>query len=187
RQVYGRRLEPRTGCHLIAGRVAPRVRQLQEARAPVRATCRAADGFCPRLARELPWSHPFNVPGHVLAPGKPPPSLGPAPALRPASLALRTTTPESVIQLSACLARSERLVFRGGAGQATGRVIVSLRDFDAGQTEFPVLVSYSGAETWLRGAPELPLALPPEDRLAVARWLYPPGSWLDEELLGRLL
>src|SRR5262249_284839 len=38
----------------------------------------------------------------------------------------------------------------------------------------------------LRGAPELPLGLPPEGRLAVARWLYPPESWLDEELLGRV-
>src|SRR5262249_20922959 len=96
---------------------------------------------------------------------------------------LRAATPEAVISFSAFLARGQGLALCDvrGVGLAprlpAAQALVRLRDFDEDEAVLPALVSYPAGETWLRGAPPVPLALDEQDRLAVARWLYPPESW----------
>src|SRR5262249_49308302 len=110
--------------------------------------------------------------------------LGLVAEYQPGQVRIRTTTAESIIQFTACLARGDRLILRDGT--RTGRVVVTLRDFDGDSADLPALASYTAAETWLRGLPSLRLDLTDEEREAIARWLYPPEAWLTDALLGRL-
>ncbi len=60
------------------------------------------------------------------------------------------------------------------SNSSPARIIVQLRDFEGDLGEFPALVGYSGAETWLRGLPEFALPLDDDERLAIAGWAYAP-------------
>jgi hypothetical protein len=191
RRPRGPRLKPFVGCHLLSGMIAPHLRLRQ--RALVRAICRATDcGFSLRVFDDLSWSPSAPVGGSLLGSGRPLASLGLTLEPMEDGLLVRTITPEGIIQFSACLARGVWLVLSGEplgsrSPPIRERVLVGLRDFEGDEAEMPVLVICSDSEPWLRGAPKLPLELPLEDREAIARWLYPPESWLTADLLGQLL
>jgi hypothetical protein len=111
-------------------------------------------------------------------------------AERPAAdrLRLGTTTPESIIHLSACLVRGEMLVLPVGPSVwRDRRVIVALRDFDGDEVDLPAVLSEEGREDWLTGLPPVELELPDSDRAAIARWAYVPAGWLCPELAHALL
>jgi hypothetical protein len=161
-------------------------RQAPAARSLVRATVSAGAGFCVRVRGELPWPHLTHLAAGSLLGGRPLNIAGLEITGEPGDLRVRTTTPESILRLTACLARREPLVLRQ-QGATPGRVVVSLRDFEGDEAVLPALVSYTSAETWLQGATVPPLELEDDERLALARWAYPPESWLTPELLEKLL
>jgi hypothetical protein len=187
----------------VAGGVRPRLAEFDTGPRLVQAECRTEGGFCLTVCGDLPWPRcdlagdrdPQLTPrgrravhltdGSSLGGHHGFRSLGLAVEPGPGEVCLRTTTPESVLRFSACLSRGDRLVLQD-AGVAPGRVVVLLRDFDGDAARFPVAVSYAGAETWLRGLPALPLSLDDDERLAIARWAYPPEAWLTNEFLEQL-
>jgi hypothetical protein len=188
---------------LVSGGATPRLQQFGTYRR-IDAECRAEDGFCLTLRGDLPWAaadllteaglNPRSLgpkvrlaDGSTLGAHRGLAALGLALEAQPGELRLRTTIPESVLRFSACLARGERLVLRDAIGRAPGRVVVLLRDFDGASARLPAAVSYAGAETWLRGLPPFSLPVDDDERLAIARWAYPPEVWLTNETLEKLL
>jgi hypothetical protein len=192
--------------HLVAAALTPRLRELEARRRQVRATCRARQGYHLTVSGDLPWAR-FPVRADlaralqyhsVLSSGKSLNTAGLTVESSGNDLIIHTTTPESIIQFSASLARGEVLSLRcgwvparlpaspGSTGQP-GRMIVALRDFEGGSAEFAAVAGYGEREDWLC-APALPhLAPGVEDRLAIARWLYLPDAWAEEALLRSLL
>lgn len=184
----------------VAGGVTSRLRQFDTSDQLLQAKCRVEDGFHLTLTGDLPWpasdlidntdalgSRRFGptvrlADGSTLGKHRGFASLGLAVEFRLGELHLRTTTPEAVLRFSACLTRGERLVLQD-AGPSPGRVVVLLRDFEGDSARLPAVVTYAGAETWLRGLPGIPLPLNEEERLLIAGWAYPPLPWLTNDLL----
>jgi hypothetical protein len=207
RLAYGKRRQ-RGGSldpfHLVAAAVAPRWQQLQEQRRQVRVTCRARKGYRLTISGDLPWTGGLadvarGLQYHsTLGGGRRLEAAGLTVEAKGKDVIIHTTTPESIIQFSASLARGEvltlrcgsapptRLPQRGASGQP-GRMVVALRDFDGGRADFAAAAGYSEPEGWLSAPPLPDLDLGVEDRLAIARWLYLPDAWADEALLRRLL
>jgi hypothetical protein len=188
RRDAGPRFESRLGCRFLAGKVAPRLEQIQRHKRTLWATCRARGGFRLVVRGELPWTRSPSAPvAAVLGRGKrltPYVSLGMTLRVSSDRIDLEATTPEAIISFSALLARGARLVLRDDFMFPSGQVIVGLRDFDDAEIELPAIVSYPGGEDWLWGMPPVPLPLDEEGCIAIARWLYPPDSWLDDILEG---
>jgi hypothetical protein len=65
-------------------------------------------------------------------------------------------------------------------------VRVALRDFDGDVADQPARFVEPGEETWLTGLPQVSLGLTDADRLAIARWAYPPDDWLTPGLCAGL-
>ncbi|HYT88894.1 MAG TPA: hypothetical protein VEL76_09310 [Gemmataceae bacterium] len=186
---------PRTGkprrsrrddIEFVAGAVSSRLRQFQEPEKLLRAVCRTdRDGFTVQVRGKLPWTAAADL--HRAS------TLGKARldadsfhlAQNFDTLSVQPRTPEAMIRFSAALAREERLVLL--ADEHGGRIIVPLREFDEEEVRLPAVVSYVGAETWLRGGPQLRMTVSEDDRLAIALWAYLPESWADNDLLERLL
>jgi hypothetical protein len=178
------------GSQLVAGMVFPRLLQFQQPGKLLRVVCRIEDGYRLLLKGELPWSNEYHSSlqtWSTIGDGKMLSSLELAVSKVEAGTCVHTTTAESVIRFSACMARGEHLVLRDSRTSEAGRVVIPLRDFDGDEGELRAVVSYSDAETWLRGFPSLSLDLGQEDRLAIARWAYPPEAWLTKEFLEKLL
>jgi hypothetical protein len=187
-----RHREPEDAFHLVTSAIEPRLKQLAAANARFRVTCRSVAGFRLAVRGRLPWKlteQPASLRG--LQQGS---TLG-SKTLESAGLRLEckgnvlsvcTTTPESIIQFSACLARGERLILRQRHQTlGAGRIVIALRDFEGARAVLPAVAGYSGRETrWLR-VPRLPpgppLALGTQDKAAIARWLYAPDCWLGPE------
>jgi hypothetical protein len=206
RLAYGkRRQRHRSGdpFHLIAAAIGPRVRQLQEQRRQVRAVCRTRSGYRVTITGDLPWSGSEQQPYFTwqlqncgtLGNGKRLDAVGLKVERKEDAVVVQTTTPESIIQFSATLARGELLTLRyaGGGGGASpseenvGRVVVALEDFEGSSADLAAVAGYGETEHWLR-APAVPrLTLSLEDRMAIARWLYLPDGWAEETLIRALL
>jgi hypothetical protein len=152
----------------------------------VRTMCQTDDGFRLRLTGALPWPGPAErMEASLLATGQ---RLDRDPfrfRFHRHGMYFGPATPEAMIRFAAFLPRGERLVLRQTGHP--GRVIVTLRDFDEDAADMHTVVSYGNAEAWLRGAPAPALELDAEDRFAIARWAYPPDSWLTDRMLSRLL
>ncbi len=186
-QGRGRAL--RRAAHFIAGWAAARLVRFSRPGRTVRAVCRAQDGYRLIVRGELPWKGGTVYPAGASTLGRRPLNDGSGLEIVGAAdgaTVVRTTTPESVIRFSAALARGEQLTLRPNLHPCPGRVVVGLRDFEGDEIELPVVVSYGDAEPWLRGAPALPLELDLDERVAVARWLYPVESWVNDDFLERL-
>jgi hypothetical protein len=177
---------------LVSGGISQRLGQLWMGRRAIQAECQVEGGFRLQLRGDLPWPlEPRTCQrldaGSTLGTHQGLTALGLAAKTEPEELSLHTTSPEAVIRFSACLARGERLVLRDSRDGSAGRIVILLHDFDGERTRFPAVVGYSGAETWLRSLPEIALPVTDDERLAIARWAYPPDVWLTNELLEKLV
>jgi hypothetical protein len=185
----GRGRVMRWAAHFVAGWALGRLVQFSQPGRTVRAVCRAQDGYRVIVRGELPWK---GVPVYLAGAS----TLGKRRLSEGSGLEIvgapdggtmvRTTTPESVIRFSAALARGEQLTLRPNLHPCPGRVVIGLRDFECDEAELPVVVSYADSEPWLRGAPALPLGLDLDERVAIARWLYPVEPWVTDDFLERL-
>jgi hypothetical protein len=155
----------------------------------VRIRCRVDNGLSLLLEGAVDWGLPYNVLHHGSVAGRALLSLGlRAERPTPNCLLLSTTTPESIIRLSAYLARQEMMTLALGTYHWQGRrVVVALRDFEGDETDLPAVLSEPPREDWLTGLPRLEMDLPGQERLAVARWAYVPDSWLSTDLAREML
>jgi hypothetical protein len=180
----------RHGCHLHVGTALERIALFNAPRPPLRVRCRVAGGLSLELEGAINWGHPRLAETHGLIAGRTPGQMGLA-VERPEADRLRlcATTPESIIQLSACLVRGETMVLPVGSSfHQNRRVVVGLRDFEGDETELPAILSEQGDENWLTGLPAgLEMELSGAERAAIARWAYVPNGWLSPELARDLL
>jgi hypothetical protein len=188
RFAYGRRrLRRPPSCHFVAGMVSERLARFGRREPLVRAKCQAGTGYRLRLEGELPWPDDAALQARLDGTLDDLGRQGFRLEMKKGVLHFRPESPEALIRFSALLARGERLVFRGTAPTASGRVVVPLRPFEADAAELPAVAGYGSAEGWLGGAAAPLPELDEGDRHAIARWGYAPESWLDGPLLEALL
>jgi hypothetical protein len=177
------------GCRLDLGLLLEQIALFDRPRPPLRVRCRIDGAMSLELQGPINWGDSAFALSHGLIAGRSPARLGlhierPGPN----RLRLTATTPEAIIQLSACLARGESLLLPlGHAGKQGWRVVVGLCDFEGDEAELPTVLSEACREDWLRGLPKLELDCPDAEMAAVARWAYVPHGWLSPELACLLL
>jgi hypothetical protein len=175
------------GCRLDPASALAQCSRFGSPPAFARAVCRARDGFSLAVQSGVSWADgPSVLRQSRLVGGKGLEVLGLTAETVLSGLVLSTTTPESIIQFSACLARETVLCLSSGQTGPCAVVFVALRDFDGDEGEMPAVVGYRGIEGWVAGLPALPLELSVAERVALARWGYAPESWLTAEVLGAL-
>jgi hypothetical protein len=181
----------RMGTHLLTGNALERIARFNDHKQKARAFCSIGAHLTLHVQGDLPWHDPALILARAtLSGGRPFASLGFVGERSEGGVRFTASTAEAIIQFTACLARGERLVmpvWQGNRFNERTRIFVALRDFDGESAELPALVSHSAAESWLTWLPPLELEVPLEERLAIARWAYPPESWLTPELLEKLL
>jgi hypothetical protein len=179
----------RNGCVLDVGRMLDRLGQFDAGTTRPRVECRIDDGI--KLDVQFGadgWHSPAVVLTHSTLAGRSLAALGlTCVKLTDDSFRLSASSPEAIIQLSACLARGETMdLHAGGTVYAPRRMLVCLRDFDGDAAEMPARMSSPVPEDWLDRLPAMSLELSAADAAAIASWAYLPSAWATPELVARL-
>jgi hypothetical protein len=170
---------PPSEYHLFMGAIAPRVRALQEAAARLCARCIAEDGFRLEMTGNLPCQTQLVwLPRYSLLGDRPLDTTDLQVTSRDDKLEVRTTTPESIIRFSACLAQNQWLTLRTGQPYDHS-VIVALSEFEGSSGTLPALALVRDGEGWLRVPPGA-LELGADEKNAIIRWLCPVESLPQE-------
>lgn len=175
---------PPTITKLVLKKLMERLRRLEEPLPRLHAFGRDDGSFSLHLWGELPFvPRPGWTKGYVLASGRPL-DLRLTYERRHGLLTVQPDSAETIIVLSACMARQEPIIFRDSRNTPPAWIVVGLRDLGATEAELPTLVGPSPPETWL--TPKDPVEVPACERIAVLRWRLPGSDWLADNHLERL-
>jgi hypothetical protein len=181
----------RNGCVLFVGKMLARLGAFNLPAERLKATCHV-DGCGFRLTIRgrgaVNWPLPYAVLAHGQLAGKSLGVLGLTVECHSAlEMTLHATSPEAIIQFSACLTRGETLDVPA-SHQSQLRALVALRDFDGDTAEMAArLNNLASSEAWLDKLPQLEAELPQADALDVAEWAYLPPAWATPEMLREFM
>jgi hypothetical protein len=104
-------------------------------------------------------------------------------------LVVRPTSPEATLRLSAHMAQREILILSGSNGEHGARMFVRLQSPSGPRTELQAISSLAPEvfSAWMSCSPSTVPDLDAADRMAIARWVGPLNSWVEEDFLEALL